>query len=425
MHIAFFTNTYHPVISGVVRSVSAFRQALAAAGHNVFVFAQHDSDYVDHEPFIFRYPAIDLPLTHNFPLTIPISPFIDKVLPLLKPQVIHSHHPFLLGQAAANKANELGLPLVFTYHTRYRDYSHYISLNQDFVKEAIDRWLADYMQKCHHIVVPSESIKQLLVDTYGLIGQVTAVPTGINLEPYRAADRAAFRQQRGWEADFVLVSIGRLAKEKNFATLLAAAAKVMQSHPKVRLVFIGSGDERRTLEKQARELGVTAQVEFTGNIPFDDIPRYLKAADLFCFASVTETQGLVTMEALAADLPVAAVNATGTKDVVEHGRQGLLTENNAEALAAAIEQIYSDDSLRSRLKAAVRSKAETFDLHHQARRLLEVYHQAIEDKKANRLAPVDRRKKIYKLIVDEQQWAKWLGLEKKEGSPGTTPPVEG
>jgi glycosyltransferase involved in cell wall biosynthesis len=417
MHIAHFTNTYQPVVSGVVRSISSFRQALSERGHNVFIFAQHASDFTDNEPFIFRYPAIDLPLTHNFPLTIPISPFVDKLLPSLKLDVIHSHHPFLLGQAAVSKANELGLPLIFTFHTRYREYSHYISLSQEFVKEAIDRWVGEYLQKCHHIVVPSDSIKQMLVETYGITSQVTTIPTGIDLKPYQAADGQLIRQQRGWGQDKVLISIGRLAKEKNWETLLTAAAQVMKKQSNVRLVIIGAGDERKTLEKRARDLGVGNQVEFTGLIPFDDIPAYLKAADLFCFASITETQGLVTMEAMAADLPVVAVAATGTRDVITDCQEGLLTDNDRQALAQAIEQVVSDEALLRHFKQAARKRAKSLDIKLQAQKLLNVYQQAIEDKIAGRLVPVDKRKKIFNLIIDEEQFSKLFRFDKKDTTP--------
>lgn len=412
MHIAHFTNTYYPVISGVVRSISSFRQALTELGHNVFIFAQHVSNHKDDEPFIFRYPTIDLPTSHNFPLTIPISPFIDKLLPSLKLEAIHSHHPFLLGQAAATKAEELDLPLIFTFHTRYRDYSHYVSLKQDLVKDAIDVWLGEYMQKCHHIVVPSEGIKEVLAENYGVTRQITALPTGIDIRPYQAADDQTVRQERDWGDDKVLISIGRLAQEKNWETLIAGAAQVMQERDDVRLVIIGDGEQRKALKKYAEELGVGNQVEFTGKIPFEDVPRYLKAADLFCFASLTETQGLVTMEALAADLPVVAVDATGTSDVVEHGKQGLLTENDSEALAQALEKVIEDEDLFQRFKEAAPKRARDFDIKVKAEKLVEVYQQAIEDQKAGRLVKVDKRKKIFNLIIDEEQWNKLLGRER-------------
>lgn len=407
LHIAQFTNTYFPVVSGVVRSVSTFRQALSQLGHNVFIFAQQSHDYEDTEPFIFRYPALDLPLMSGFPLTIPISPFNDKLLPLLGLDVIHSHHPFLLGQTAAHKASELDLPLVFTYHTRYQEYSHYVSLNQEFIKEAISRWLGEYMHHCHHIVVPSESIKTILSEEYGVSEQVTAIPTGIDLEPYQQADGQAVRQARGWAGDTVLISVGRLAKEKNWHMLLEAVARAIGKREHTRLVVIGDGEERQALEDHATDLNIADKVEFIGIIPFADIPGYLKAADLFCFASLTETQGLVTMEAMAAGLPVVAVDASGTRDVVEDGAQGFLTLNDPEALARAIEHMVRDKALRERCRASAWEKAQTFEMKHQAEKLVEVYHQAIADKQAGRLVSPDNQKEVFQ-VIDETQWSRFF-----------------
>ncbi len=402
MHIAHFSNTYHPVVSGVVRSISTFRRALTELGHNVFIFAQQTSDYEDEEPFIFRYPSLDLPMMSNYPLTIPISPFVDKLLPALKLDVIHVHHPFLLGQAAANKAEELDLPMVFTFHTRYREYTHYVALSQELVKDVVTRWVGEYLQKCHHVVVPSQSMKEILQENYGITEQVTVVPTGIELEPYRQADGQPIRQQRGWGSDRVFISVGRLAKEKNWETLLEATAQVAQKHEDVRLAIIGHGDDRQELEEYAQELGIGHRVEFVGKLPFEEVPRYLKAADLFCTASITETQGLVTMEAMAADLPVVAVDAPGTRDAVDDGQQGLLTENTSEALAAAMERLLSDEELHRRFVEAVQHKVQEFEATRQAERLVEVYHQAQEDKAFNRLVQVDKNKRVFEMIDEEQ-----------------------
>jgi glycosyltransferase involved in cell wall biosynthesis len=388
--------------------VSTFRQALLELGHDVFIFAQQDKDYEDPEPYVFRYPALDLPMLPNFPLSIPISPFVDKLLPSLKPQVVHAHHPVLLGQAAASKAEELDLPLVFTFHTRYREYSHYAAfINQDLVKAVIDRWLGEYIQKCHHVVVPSESIKGILTDEYGVTEQVTVIPTGIDLEPYQHADGQSIRQKRGWQEQTILISVGRLAEEKNWRTLVTAVAQVLTNHNDVRLVLIGEGEDRAGLEDYAQELGIATQVEFTGAIPFVEIPQYLRAADLFCFASVTETQGLVTMEALAAGLPVVAVNASGTRDVVDHEQQGLLTDNHSQALAQAIQRVIDNDSLWQRFTQAAKEKAQVFEAKHLANKLVAVYEQAQKDKQAKRYVSVDHQKLAFKLI-DETQWSKLL-----------------
>jgi len=388
MHIAQFTNSYYPVISGVVRSVSAFRKALTDLGHNVFVFAQNEPDYVDKEPFIFRYPALDLGLPGDFPATIPFSPFIDNLFPPLKVDVIHGHHPVLLGQAAANKAREYNLPLVFTFHTRYRDYSHYFPLNQEivqeFIKNTIDSWLRVYMRRCHHIVVPSKSIRDILFSEYYVKGPITIIPTGIELEPYEGAEGASIRRQRGWGEETVLISVGRLAKEKNLRRLLQAFAQVVQRHPDVRLVLLGDGPNRKELVELTQDLGIAGRVDFVGKVPFEEIPCYLKAADLFCFSSLTETQGLVTVEAMAAGLPVVAVDATGTRDVIEHGKDGLLTPDDSQALAQAISRVLEDPQLADRLKAAGLDKARSYSIAEQAQKLLSVYQEAIEARKAGR-----------------------------------------
>ena len=407
MNIAHYTNTYYPVVSGVVRSVSAFRQALTDLGHTVFIFSQHASQYEDQEPFVFRYPAFELPIHNNFPITIPMSSHIDWLLPSLKLDVIHAHHPFLLGQTAANKAEEHHLPFVFTFHTRYRDYSHYVSLNQTIVKEAIDRWLGVFMQQCQHIVVPSDSIRELLSDLYGVHKRVTVIPTGIDLEPYEnPSDSQEFRQQKGWGDDKVLISVGRLAKEKNWHLLLDAVAEVIKAMPDTRLVILGDGEERNSLQKRAQELGIAERVELPGSVPFSEVPTYLFASDLFCFASITETQGLVTLEAMAANLPVVAVAGSGTSDVIDHEVEGLLTENDAQDLAQAIIQVLQDDALYQALQAAAQAKAQTYDMKRQAERLTAVYEQAMADKKVDLFVEVDNHKPLLK-----GYWYELLGLE--------------
>jgi 1,2-diacylglycerol 3-alpha-glucosyltransferase len=393
-HIAFFTNTYHPVVSGVVRSVSEYRRTLSENGHNVFVFAQHDSEYIDQEPFIFRYPSLELPISVDIPAVIPVSPFIDRLLPHIKLDLIHTHHPVLLGQTAAHLAHKLDLPLVFTFHTQYREYSHYFPLPQasvqQFVKNLIDDWLVDYLQRCNHIVVPSESMRTLLVDAYGLEERFTVVPTGIDLTAFECADGEELRRRMGWQQDKIIISVGRLAPEKNWKTLLEATAHALQTYPTLRLVLIGDGPQRQELEKHAQTLGIAPRVTFVGWLPFDEVPCYLKASDCFGFASQTETQGLVTLEAVAAGLPVAAVEATGTSDIVRHGQEGLLTSNDPIALGTALAAIFSQQDLRQRLTAAALQRAQTFEIHHLTQKLVSVYQQAIEDHRQGRTVQVHK-----------------------------------
>lgn len=388
LRIGYFTNYYHPVVNGVVRSVASFREILTKQGHDVFIFAQAASDYRDEEPFIFRYPSLTIPTQTEIPAVIPVSAFVDQLLPSLKLDVIHTHHPFLLGQAAATKAADLDVPLVFTFHTQYWEYTHYVPILQeaiqDFLKNAIHNWLRVFMRKCQHIVIPSESIKKILVRDYGLEDCYTVIPTGTDLKPFLKANGRAVRQREGWKDDKVIVSIGRLAQEKNWDTLLRAAALVHKKHPDMRLVLIGDGPEKHSLEKLASELGIRERVTFTGKVPFGKIPDYLKAADVFGFASVTETQGLVTIEAMAAGLPVVAVDGSGTHDIVDHGTDGFLVKNSPKALAASLTKMLSDPERMKRFGAQALKKAKTFDIERLGKQMLKVYQQAIRDKKENR-----------------------------------------
>lgn len=393
MNIAFFTNTYLPVVSGVVRSVESFREELTRQGHNVFIFAQADGDYEDKIPFIFRYASLPLPIQTDIQAVIPVSPFAEQLLLFLKPEVIHTHHPFLLGQTAARRADELSVPLVFTFHTQYTEYTHYFPLPQEaiqeFLKDTIKNWLKDYMKRCQHIVIPTESMKEILVNNYGLREFYTVIPTGINLEPYRHADGKALRSREGWQDDKVLISTGRLAPEKNLPVLLQSVQKVYCEHPDIRMVILGDGPEKSALQELAAELGIAERVTFTGAVPFEDIPAYLKAADLFIFASVTETQGLVTLEAMAAGLPVVAVEASGTRDTVENGKQGFLVPNDPDALGKAINRLLNSPETMRKFQRSALKRAKVFDMANCARQLVHVYEQAIADKAAGRYVTIE------------------------------------
>ncbi|MCB0192479.1 MAG: glycosyltransferase [Anaerolineae bacterium] len=392
MQIAYFTNTYFPVVSGVVQCIHTFRRSLSQQGHNVFIFAQNAKECTGNDPCVFRYPAFTLPTHPNYPITVPISQQVNALLPTLNLDVIHTHHPFLLGSTAAGQATRLNLPLVFTFHTRYQEYSHYVPFNQTLVKAAIKAYLAHFMQQCHHIIVPSNSIKAQLAEDYGITRQITAIPMGLDRSLWAAANGQAVRRARGWGNDTVLISVGRLAKEKNWPTLLRAAAPILRTRPHTRLVLIGDGVERNSLETLAQNLGVADRVEFTGTLDHTQVIAHLKAADLFCFASITETQGLVTLEAMAAGLPVVAVDATGTRDAVTHEREGLLTDNDALALTQALCRVLDNPTLRNRLANAALQQAQAFDAEEQARKMVSVYQQARQDQRAGRTVQINRSK---------------------------------
>lgn len=257
------------------------------------------------------------------------------------------------------------------------------------------------MRRCQHIVVPSESMRSMLVNHYGLVDRFTVIPTGLDVAPYKEADGSALRAKWGWPDDKVIISVGRLAEEKNWTTLLQAFALAQKEQPKIRLVLVGDGPQAQALQQLSGELGITERVLFAGRVPFEQVPTYLKAADLFSFASVTETQGLATLEAMAAGLPVVAVAASGTQDIVDDGVQGLLVQNDPGDLAKGIVRLVEKPSLMSRFKSAALRKSRAFDNKRLARKMLTVYEQAIQDKKdgqcvtvQDKAAPVDAQQVV-------------------------------
>jgi len=398
LHIAHYTNTYYPVMSGVVRSISTFRAAQEELGHFTAVFCQEAKKYVDEEPFVFRYPAINIPL-RNYPVNIPSSPHVDWLMRSLPLDLIHTHHPAPMGEAASSQAEKMNIPLVFTHHTRYQEYVKTWGDTTGLAVDVVERLIGDFMKKCHHIVVPSPSIKQMLAETYGVTEAVTVVPTGIDLTPYAEVTGESVRVAQKWdENDVVIVSIGRLAQEKNFKTLIDAVAINMKKHANLHFMLIGDGPDRPSLEKHCKKLGIADRVYFTGRISFEEVPNYMKAADLFAFASITETQGLVTLEAMAADLPVVAVDATGTSDIVIDGVNGLLTANDSGSLAMGIGRLLNDKALAQQLRDGAKDTAQEYETSHVAARMIDVYRQAIAAKKAGKYIQVDERKPIYKVM---------------------------
>lgn len=379
LEIATFTNVFMPSLNGVAVSVESFRKGLEERGHHSIIFAP-SADEARKDRFVVRYPAIDLPW-QDYPLAVPVSTFADKVFELARPDVIHAHHPAILGRTALEKSEKHQVPLVFTYHTRYHDYAHYAEpLPRERVEDLLTHWLGHYMSYCHHVVVPSRSIEEMLRQRYGIEQNVSVIPTGVDTERFGGVSKREARRRIGRDPEeTLLVSAGRLAKEKNFEVLLRAL-NWLPSELNWKLMILGEGDLRPHLETLVEQLQLQDRVELPGGVPFSEMPLYYAAADLFCFPSITETQGLVTLEAMASRLPVAAVEASGTRDVVEDGVQGLLCENEPEALGRAIEHLLSNPELRRRYAEAARSRAQEFTPGRQAEALESVYYQAIENR---------------------------------------------
>jgi glycosyltransferase involved in cell wall biosynthesis len=385
MRIAIFSNAYKPVVSGVVTSIALFRQGLIEAGHDVYVIAPEYKDYEDEEPCIFRFPALNLPDRMDFSLAISFKSSMAPTVCGIKPALIHSQHPVWMGDLATAFARDLNLPLVFTFHSRYDEFAQASIVTEEIVKR--------YLEKCAHVVAPTPSIRDFILQSYDTDVPVTVVPTPVDLSLYHNLAPERVRAALGLENVEVLLYVGRLAKEKSLDFLLRAFARIVTQRPQARLLLVGKGPHERRLRRMTRKLDLDERVIFTGPIPHDEVPHYAAAADLFVFPSMTETQGLVLVEAMAAGTPAVAVEAPSSVDVLAEGG-GLLVPAQESAFAEAVLALLADEMRRRAMGAQAARAAQRYTIPATTARLLTVYQAAIA------AGPRDRKPGVFDRLVD-------------------------
>ncbi|HET9462824.1 MAG TPA: glycosyltransferase [Thiobacillus sp.] len=375
MNILIFTNTFTPHVGGVARSVEAFTEEYRARGHRVLVVAPEFPEMPQNEADVVRIPAIQNFNASDFSVVLPIHPMLSETIDAFRPDIVHSQHPFLLGMTAVRVARRRGLPLVFTHHTLYERYTHYVPGNSPALKRFAIELATRYANLADQVFAPSESIRDLLQQR-GVVTPIAVVPTGVRLENFAHGDGPAFRRQMGIPQDaFVVGHLGRLAPEKNLEFLAQAVAAFIGSHPHAHFLVIGTGPSENSLRAIFSQAGVEARLHVAGILQQQALADALHAMDLFAFASTSETQGMVLTEAMAAGLPVVALDAPGAREVVRDRHNGrLLQEATPAAFSAALQWAAGlpADSLRD-LKHAALDTAEAFSMARSADKALACY----------------------------------------------------
>jgi glycosyltransferase involved in cell wall biosynthesis len=378
VRIALFTNNYLPFCGGVTISVETLRRGLEACGHEAWVFGPRLTGAEDASVRVVRYPSIPVATYPEFALAVPYSRRIERLVSALAFDVIHAHHPFLLGPAARRLARRTRRPLIFTYHTRYEKYAHYVPLPLRLVQAAALRISAGFAAKADAVLAPSAVIRDEL-HARGVRAPIAVVPTGVDLERFRPGDREAARRSLGvGQGEPLVLYVGRLDREKSVDRVLGAFERVASTIPAARLVLVGQGTEATRLRRTAASLPVAERIRFLGLRPHDSLAECYQAADVFLFASETETQGLVLAEAAACGLPAVAVDAPGCDEVVRDGDTGILTKGNSAALAEAVIGLLLDPERRRAMARRAREVAEhLFDVKLQIDRTMAVYADAV------------------------------------------------
>ena len=405
MRIGIFTDTYTPYINGVTTSVVMLKEALEKKGHTVYIVTVNNEDLhfkYDSDEKIIRIPGVptgiyDYRLTGIYPL---------KAINKIKKwdlDVIHSQTEFGVGTFARIIAKQFNIPLVHTYHTMYEDYIHYIThgyFNKSS-KKLVEYFTLFYCDKTiTELVVPTKKTYELFKKKYKVDRNIYIVPTGIDVERFylennQDIDLTKKREELGLKKDdFVILFVGRIGTEKNIDLLLTSMKSLISVSKKIKLLIIGDGPDLEHYQKYVTKNNLNNNVIFTGKVPWEEIVSYYLIADCFATASLTETQGLTVIEAMAASLPVVCINDESFNDVVINELNGLIFNNRRE-YKKAITKLYKDRDLLERLSNQARIAAETHSSKYFAEQILDVYKIAIKNKPKHKIPIIE---KVHNLI---------------------------
>ena len=387
MRIAIFTDTYPPYINGVSTSTFNLANALKARGHEVLVVAPRPTDgKMEKIGDVLYIPGIDLKKLYGFRLTNIFSNKPLKLIKNFKPDIIHNQTDFTIGMFARRCAKKLKVPIVYTYHTSYEDYTYYITrgIMDRFAKRIVRTYSRDLAGRMTEYITPSEKtkeyIRQIGSDIY-----INVIPTGIDFSIFKSdqIDQqrvAEFRKEHNIKPNTkVFLLLGRIAKEKSMDVSLRGIALYHKKHPEVdvKVLVVGGGPFKEELELIAEELGISSLVDFIGEVSGLEVPFYYYLADIYTSASITETQGLTFMEAMAAGRIVLArfdSNLTGT---IVNGKTGFFFTDDSSFISQ-VEKIFS---LTEKQKAAIIEEAyryaDAYSLDKFYENVVRVYKRAI------------------------------------------------
>ncbi len=367
MRAGFFTEVYHPIVNGIVTSVDGLADGLRALGHEVYCFAPRVPGYEECDGPVYRMPSLPLPIPTPYRLTVPVVSRRKREAIINRLHVLHAHSPFVTGWMAVRYARRLQIPLVYTYHTRLEEYAHYVPFEPNATRRAASTLTRSFANLADAVIVPTPAMRERLLELE-VTAPIEIIPSGIDLQLFGAGTRSAeIRASAGVrEGERMLLFVSRLAREKNVELLIEALALCSQP---LRLVIAGDGPERQALEQLAARLGVADRVNFLGAVERDRLPDLYASADAFVFASVTETQGLVLAEALAAGVLVLAAEAPQNREVL--GGAGWIVAPDAQEFAAAFKAVPAQPDPSERAKAY--AVAARFGIAEQARKVLAVY----------------------------------------------------
>lgn len=348
MKIALFADTYYPQRNGVATSVGFLTSALRKFGHKVYVFAPKIKGHEEKETDTLRIPSSRLwprlPDSARLPLPIP-SPAWWEII-RKDYNIIHAHGNGLFSLIGYVVAKIKGIPFVLTFHTLFDKYTHYILKGKIISPKKADFILRVFANRCDGVVAPSEKMRQKLVEI-GVKKPIEVIPNFIDISEFKLRQKGFLHTKFNIQRDLkILLTVGRLGKEKNFEFIIRLFAKIAKKETAVQLVIVGGGREENNLKKLIKQLDLTKKVTMTGEIDIKQMPYVYSDADIFVFASTTESQGMVVLEAAAVGLPLVLVKDEAYEAVIKNGVNGFILPLKEEAFVSKIRLLIKHPNMR-------------------------------------------------------------------------------
>lgn len=380
MKVVFFTDSFLPSADGVATSVAMCAKELRRRGHKIYVVAPNQPHKKDPKN-VYRLVSLKLLKTPEiwFALEVP-QPALFKIASL-DADIVHGHSGGPVSFMGWQFAQYRKIPFIETYHTLWKYYKHYIMLPEFLSKGLISRTTGFMGNKCDSIIAPSNKAKNDLV-SQGIKKPIHVVPNGIYPEKFRLAKNNNLRKKLHIEEDTkIILTVGRLEKEKSIDFLIRSFIMIKKKYERSALVIIGEGRDEMLLKQLALSSGIGRDVYFAGKFDYTEMPGIYAGADLFAFASKTESQGMAVIEALASGLPAVVVRDSVFEDVVIEYENGFLTARNTGDFAHTVLKLLSDNELRAKLSLEARASAARFSVHETCSKLENVYLETLHRKK--------------------------------------------
>ncbi|WP_239255118.1 glycosyltransferase family 4 protein [Listeria ilorinensis] len=403
MNIGIFTDTYSPQISGVATSIMILEKELRKQGHNVYVFTTTDpnADRKSEEGRVFRMPSIPFVFFPERRVAIAGMNKFIRLVGELKLDIIHTHTEFSLGLLGKKIAKKYHIPSIHTYHTMYVDYLHYIAKGKILTPSMVRKMTRSFCESYSAVIAPTQKVQHHLEEC-GVQNYIYTIPTGTDLSSFKKSSDeqvAELKLKLGLKLDApVILSLGRVAHEKNIDAVIMAMPEILAKKPDAQLVVVGDGPVRKDLEKMAEMNGQAKNILFTGAVDWQEIGNYYQLGDLFVSASTSETQGLTYFEAMASGVPVVAKQDESIEGFLTNEETAFLFKNDHQ-LAHTILHALEHPQLVERVIASADQvveamSAEQFGLNVEAAYLeIKAYFED-KEKLTNRMKPTLIRSKI-------------------------------